>query len=320
MKISIIIPAYNVEKYIARCINSISNQTINDLEIIIVNDHSSDNTANVIQELASKDSRIIFINKEINEGPALAREAGYKIAKGDFIVFCDGDDFLPENALEKMYNNITKTAADILVGNMLYIPLEQKPIELKSQLLYGETPHDAFRSILLGEMAMSLCAKMFNRQLFDKHSYNNFQNFIFGEDAALLYRLINNSSKITHISSQVYCYVQNSKSTTNTHITTKRVESMILANQILYNVTKKYTDLNLLVNRFIIDGIIGTIYEGYPYKDMKNILKKYNMEKLLKVKTQIKFYSLNEILKNILRIKYRALKSFFIHKSLVIIL
>ena len=91
MKLSIIIPVYNVEKYLPKCLDSILNQSFKDFEIICINDGSSDNSLKILEEY--KDKRIIIINKE-NAGSGVARNAGLEIAKGEYIFFVDGDDWL----------------------------------------------------------------------------------------------------------------------------------------------------------------------------------------------------------------------------------
>ena len=96
--VSVIVPAYNCRNVIERCIKSIVNQTYKNLEIIIVNDGSKDDTLSVIKTLADNDDRIKIIDKE-NEGVSMARNDGVAMAKGDFIVLCDHDDVLPEHAL-----------------------------------------------------------------------------------------------------------------------------------------------------------------------------------------------------------------------------
>ena len=103
-KISIIIPVYNVEKYLRRCLNSIINQTYKDIEIILVDDGSTDNSGKICDEYKEKDNRIVVIHKE-NGGLSDARNAGIDIAKGKYIGFIDSDDFADIRMYEIIYNN-----------------------------------------------------------------------------------------------------------------------------------------------------------------------------------------------------------------------
>ncbi|MDU4936124.1 MAG: glycosyltransferase family A protein, partial [Peptostreptococcaceae bacterium] len=102
MKVSIIIAAYNIEDYINRCLNSIVNQSFKDIEIIVVNDGSTDNTINIINNFAKNDVRIKVIDKK-NGGLIEARKSGLARASGEYILFLDGDDWLHIEAIEKLY-------------------------------------------------------------------------------------------------------------------------------------------------------------------------------------------------------------------------
>ena len=116
MKVSIIIAAYNIDQYIERCINSIINQTLKDIEIIVVNDGSKDRTLDIIKDIASKDSRIKIIDKQ-NQGLIEARKSGMKIANGEYLLFVDGDDWLEIDTLEKLYKNAKSNNSDIVIYN-----------------------------------------------------------------------------------------------------------------------------------------------------------------------------------------------------------
>lgn len=106
-KISVIIPIYNVEKYLEKCLESVINQTYKDLEIICVDDCSPDNSYKIVQEYLKKDSRIKLIKRGKNGGLSAARNSGLEIATGDYIYFLDSDDWIDLDYLEKMYNAIT---------------------------------------------------------------------------------------------------------------------------------------------------------------------------------------------------------------------
>ena len=112
IKISVIIPVYNVEKYIRECVESVLNQTLKDIEIIAVNDGSRDNSIKIIEEYLS-DARLRIINKE-NGGASFARNIGMKAARGEYIYFIDSDDFIEEDVLEILYRNSESEKMDIV--------------------------------------------------------------------------------------------------------------------------------------------------------------------------------------------------------------
>ena len=116
--ISVIVPIFNQERYIKKCLCSILTQSYRDVEVIAVNDGSTDNTLKILKDLSKKDHRVKIIDK-INEGVSHARRDGLKAAKGHFICFVDSDDYLPERALETLYSIILKENVDIVIGQCI---------------------------------------------------------------------------------------------------------------------------------------------------------------------------------------------------------
>ena len=112
-KVSVIIPIYNVEKYLRECLDSVVNQTLKDIEIICINDGSTDNSLAILEEYASKDSRIILLNQE-NQGQGVARNNGIKISKGEYTAFIDPDDWVELDYLEIAYKSFLDKKVDII--------------------------------------------------------------------------------------------------------------------------------------------------------------------------------------------------------------
>lgn len=116
LNFSIIIPVYNAEEYLKECLDSIANQTLKDFEVICVNDGSTDNCGKILQEYASKDRRFVIIEQE-NQGTGIARNNALYIAKGEYIVFVDPDDWLELNALEDLYTTFNETGCEVIQFN-----------------------------------------------------------------------------------------------------------------------------------------------------------------------------------------------------------
>ena len=112
-KISVIVPVYNVEPYLIECLESIINQTYRDLEIILIDDGSTDKSGDICEEYAKKDDRIIVIHQS-NQGSASAKNAGLRKASGEYLAFVDSDDFLQEDAYEFMVRQLEEYHADII--------------------------------------------------------------------------------------------------------------------------------------------------------------------------------------------------------------
>lgn len=114
-KVSVILAVYNVEKYIRKTLDSVVNQTFKELEIIVVDNKSEDKTLEIVQEYANKDKRIVIYKNTCNLKQGIARNFGVEMARGDYIFFLDGDDYIELYAIEKLYEKITKTCADITI-------------------------------------------------------------------------------------------------------------------------------------------------------------------------------------------------------------
>jgi glycosyltransferase involved in cell wall biosynthesis len=154
-KISIVVPIYNVEKYLNRCLDSLLSQSIKDIEIIAVNDGSTDQSAEVLAEYAAKDKRVIVINKE-NDGVSFARNFGIKKAQGDFIGFVDPDDWIDIDMYETMYNLATSEQADIVMCSYIRefgTHAKQKKFDLPNKVTYrGDEVQSKIMRRLIGPL------------------------------------------------------------------------------------------------------------------------------------------------------------------------
>ena len=117
-KVSVIVPVYNDELYLSNCLESLINQSLKDIEIICINDGSSDNSLSILEDYSDKDDRISYYS-QANKGPGAARNKGIEKAKGDYIAFVDADDWLDLNALEKLYNQSIKNDSDMVLFNAI---------------------------------------------------------------------------------------------------------------------------------------------------------------------------------------------------------
>lgn len=134
MKISVIIPVYNVEKFLKKCLDSVINQTYKDIEVILVDDDSTDNSGKICDEFANTYSYIEVIHKK-NEGLGLARNSGLKVATGDYVIFVDSDDFLEKDTVLNFVNILNKYHADTVIGGYKRVNLNNEVI---SEVSYDE--------------------------------------------------------------------------------------------------------------------------------------------------------------------------------------
>lgn len=216
-KISIIVPAYNIEKYIARCIDSILDQTYKNIEIIIVNDGSNDTTPNILEKYARKYDNIIVINKK-NGGVSQARIDGINKASGEWIGFVDGDDEIETNMFEILLNNALKYNADIShCGHQMIFPSGRIEKYYGTEQLLIQDNEKGIIDLLSGNLIEpGLWNKLYKKDLFKKAIISNFDTTIKNnEDLLLNYFLFKESKKSVFIDRCFYHYMirKNSAST-----------------------------------------------------------------------------------------------------------
>ena len=204
MMVSVIIPVFNGAKHIDSCVESLFGQTYDEWEAIFVNDGSTDNSLDLLQQYARTDSRIVVLNQP-NQGVAKAREVGIKQAKGDYVTFLDVDDFLSGNALRLMVETFGDRV-DIVVSG-LNIVRDGRVIREK-KLLEQELSHiDYLKKVLCGRVGWELCAKMYRSRLFQAPMQTP-TGIKIGEDAAVFMQLVCRADKVRMMPQQVYNYVQ----------------------------------------------------------------------------------------------------------------
>lgn len=213
-KISIIVPVYNTEKYLKKCIQSILNQTFSDFELILVDDGSTDESGGMCDHFALIDSRIIVVHKQ-NSGVSSARNTGIKISKGKYIMFCDSDDSVEPQWCELFYIAIEKYPKNYIVSNIWLCSKEHKV--KKSNMQFDNLSDLSYFDIF----KMGLSGYSVNK-IFDKNTV--IQNNIFfdeklnlGEDAIFNIDYFKMCEKITYIKTPTYFYQNNQNSLMHAH-------------------------------------------------------------------------------------------------------
>lgn len=169
--ISIIVPVYNVEKYLPKCIDSILAQTFTDFELILVDDGSPDRCGEICDEYAGKDSRIVVIHKE-NGGQSSARNMGLDIARGEYIGFVDSDDYIAKDMYETLYNNLVNNNADISICGIYHCYINGKIVSNKPFMSKLVDNISALRIMIEGIYTdVSACNKLYKRNIFDALRY-----------------------------------------------------------------------------------------------------------------------------------------------------
>lgn len=220
MKVSVIITAYNSEKELDQSILSVTQQTAKDLEIIVVDDGSTDNTRNVISQWEHRDNRVVSL-RENNSGVSVARNNGLDKAQGDLVVFVDADDYLPKDAIAKYITFMTRYIdADICFGNALEITPrgEMSRRSINSTKVEYETRYDIDRIIsccLEGpgfskssttKYTGSVWGKAFRLEFLRKHNMRYKPELVRAQDIDFVIRCLSVATKIVHLDDITYCY------------------------------------------------------------------------------------------------------------------
>ena len=203
IKVSIIIPIYNLENYVAKCLESCIEQTLQDIEIICVNDGSTDQSLFVLKQFESKDSRIKIVDIP-NGGVVHAREIGVAQANGAYITFVDGDDYISRDALETLYNKVVEESADIINGTMIQIVCDERKsiIRRNQQQTQDEFIRNCFRN-----QDFYLPARLFKRELFGQRSFTCPPEITHNEDVIMLLSLAFAAEKFISYPTETYFYI-----------------------------------------------------------------------------------------------------------------
>ena len=215
MKVSVIIAAYNIEKYIQRCIESVVNQSEREIEIIIVNDGSTDNTLNIINKVNELDERIIVINKK-NQGLIEARKTGLKYANGEFILFLDGDDWLENNCIEELYKTANDKKADVVLYNAYMVYDDRKEIfDTFIEKFIDDIKKNPVKNLLLLNISPTIWSKFIKKSFLEENNIEFPQNISYAEDLAAVLNIFINKPKIVCNEKRFYNYYQRNDSISN---------------------------------------------------------------------------------------------------------
>lgn len=300
-KISIIVPIYNVERYLDRCIESIVNQTYDNLEVILIDDGATDNSGKICDKWKKKDNRILVIHKK-NGGVSKARNEGIKIATGDYIGFIDSDDYIEEDMYEFLVNNLNDKNADISIcsvydvneKNIKHNKLEN--IDIVMNNVTGLT--NIFKN---GYYGNGMHNKLFKSNLIKNNYFpEDIKN---GEELIVLFRAFKNSDRIVYESIPKYYYVNRPGSAIHGFINDDVCRNKLGLIQENEQFLDNYSDLkNIVYNSYYL-----SLFQLYNHCILYNGSKKnirYAKEELLKNKKNIMFKELSKQKKIQLKLFY----------------
>ncbi len=267
-KISIIVPVFNVERFIHDCIDSILTQSYKDFELILVNDGSTDRSGDICDEYSNKDGRIVVIHKE-NGGQSSARNKGIEIAKGKYIGFIDSDDWVHSDMYKILYDKAIEKDADITACNILeYQKDSSKRLFCNDSTDYLYNRDAAMSEIYLNErLTFSPCNKLYKKNLFKGI---RFKEGSILEDMDFAYRIMHQCNRIFYTGNVLYYYRYNDKSTLRKTFSKKRLDEFPVRKDMYTFYVENYpSQANEVYVEWFLTGLMLYI----------NIEKYYNNEK-----------------------------------------
>lgn len=280
IKISVIIPVYNVEKYLNKCVESVINQNYKNLEIILVDDGSPDNCPAICDELALKDDRVKVIHK-VNGGVSSARNAGIDNATGDYITFIDSDDYIDNNfsAVCEMLND--KHMEFVIVPMLSQIKVPQSEIMLNDDNFYV-----LIKNNNLG--IASSCSKFYKKELLLNNRF--IEGISVAEDKEFVIRLLTKCNKVNIINQPFYTYYTNSESVINS-INYRLIQKFFSATDKIIEHVKKY-NVSTSTKQNILEVFSSNLYAVIRYYPKCSKQEKKMVRKELK--SRLEFLSLTK--------------------------
>ena len=276
-KISVIVPVYNVEQYLERCVDSIINQTYTNLEIILVNDGSTDNSGKLCDELAKKDERIRVIHKE-NGGLSDARNRGIYEAESDLVGFIDSDDYIDNDMYEVLLRNLNDTDADLSMCALYDVYNNTPEAQVTNKETWELSSEQAIKMVMEAKiLSVTAVNKLYRKSLFTDLK---FEVGKIAEDAFIMIKLLDKCEKIVATNEKKYYYVHRENSITTQKFSTKFLNVIEAYEQNSNIILEKYPKLKDVAQTrmnwayfYVLDRLL--LDDNYNDKELENKLISY---------------------------------------------
>lgn len=263
-KISVIVSVYNTEKYLEKCLDSVINQTYQNLEIILVDDCSKDKSLKIMEKYANKDKRIVIIKNEQNLGLANSRNKALDVATGDYVGFIDSDDYIYEDYYQILASHMKESDVVVCDINLVY--------EKGNNLVKCGTKNNQVINIINNGLAASACNKLFKKELFANIRY---PKAIINEDVAVILPILANAKNVKYTDEVYYNYMQRESSIQNSSIDRKRFDIFKTVSLAFKKIKKKEYKEVIIFNQIILLLLFVLPKEEKKIKRYK-LLKEYS--------------------------------------------
>jgi len=270
-KVTVIVPVYNVEKYLPKCIESILTQSYNEIELILINDGSNDRSGNICDVYAAQDTRIKVIHQE-NRGLSGARNAGLDIAQGDYIGFVDSDDYVDPNMYTLMVQAIENSNADLVACTAVIVSESGRFIRNLTKKCKSISRLSRKEALLVfpstNVISNSACDKLFSASIIKNIKFD--PKIRVSEDNPFVCEVLVNINSIILIPNQLYFYVMRKESITNSDFNSKNLDVIEAEKKCIKLYEKNQPDLvKLMTDRFVV-GMLHMLVVATEKKTTKN--------------------------------------------------
>lgn len=301
--ISVIVPVYNAKSWLQKCIDSVLSQTYSNLEILLIDDGSTDGSSNLCDSYGETYSQIRVCH-QTNQGLSAARNTGLDMASGNYIFFLDSDDFLEPDALESMYYTLTDTNADLVIGAYQTVNVAGEPLKREgfpySAPVIAISEADFWQLSVHHSVAIIACSKLYSKRLWDTLCFPVGK---IHEDNAVLHQIVKQCQKIVYLNQVVLNYRSTPDSIMNRPFRLANLDKAeVLTDQILYLYEKGYHDMGLYYwgvgSRLILQAkneldlsnpkTINTIHK--LYHSYKKLAKRLSQTSSIRLKSRFQLY------------------------------
>lgn len=315
-KVSIIVPVYKAEKYLRRCIDSILAQSLSDFEVLLVDDGSPDQSGDICDEYAKKDSRVRVFHK-INGGVSSARQCGIDNAKGEYTIHADPDDWVESNMLEELYRKAKEDDADMVICDY-YINYEKTHNEIYVKQQPSKIESDTILKELFKQLHGSCCNKLIRRVCYKKYNVRFPFNLNCNEDQYVCASLLLHSLSVAYLPKAFYHYIQDIN--TNSLVRTpksydERLKVMtmfcsLLQNHKCYNYCYQFMVSDLVCNVFWNKSYTSKEFKDKMYKYRRIILSNTDIPIYFRLELYLSCIGLYSPIVNIRKILRRIIDSY----------
>lgn len=253
--VSILVPIYNVELHIEKCIESLLNQTYNNIEFVFINDCTPDNSILILKKCFQKHNRSDYklIENDKNRGVSITRNIGLKHVSGDYIIQVDSDDYLDYDAIEAMVAEAISSNAEIVISNQ---SIKTKNSIYEKVIGFDYDPHKYLVGVLLRKYNFNVPGKLIKAKLYDDLDF--VENIDFGEDYLIYAKLLYKAKKISYVDRPLYYYVQTNIFSATKNVSKKSIEHMCKAQKCIEVFFKNKIDL-LIIRQSTTQAIVHMI-------------------------------------------------------------